>query len=229
MTTRYFSNGTFKFLKELENNNNRDWFNENKQRYEDEVRSPSLRFVEDMSEVLPSLSPRFRAIPKKVGGSLMRIYRDARFSKDKTPYKINIGITIRHESAKDVHAPCYFIHLSNEQCFIGLGIWRPESPTLRKIRECIDENPRAWLVAKNDPEFSTNFRPGIDTLKNPPRGFNKDHPLIEDLKRKSFTAIHDMKKSEMTSKDLLENTVNILSTGAPFIRYLCYAVELPFD
>lgn len=229
MSTTYFTNKTFKFLKELENNNNRTWFNDNKQRYEDLVRTPSLRFIEDMGEVLPSLSPRFTAIPKKVGGSLMRVYRDTRFAKDKTPYKINVGINFRHQAAKDVHAPCYFVHLSNEQCFVGLGIWRPESKTLRKIRECIDENPRAWLAAKNDQKFAEYYRLGGDALINAPRGYAKDHPLIDDLKRKSFTALHDMKKSEMTSSDLIEKTIDQLSIASPFMRYLCYAVELPFD
>ena len=229
MATKYFTNGTFKFLKELENNNNRVWFNDNKQRYEDLVRTPALKFITDIGEVLPSLSPRFHARPKKVGGSLMRVYRDLRYAKDKTPYKINIGINFRHESAKDVHAPGYFLQIANNQCFIGLGIWRPEGSTLKKIRSCLDENPRAWLAAKNDKQFSKSFHLGGNSLIKYPRGYDKEHPLIEDLKRKDFIAIQDLKKKIITSPNLLEITIKELSKAAPFMRYLCYAVELPFD
>ena len=229
MATAYFTKDTFKFLRELKNNNNRVWFNDNKQRYEDLVRTPALKFIEDMGEVLPSLSSHFRARPKKVGGSLMRVYRDLRYAKDKTPYKINIGINFRHESAKDVHAPGYFLHIANDQCFLGLGIWRPESTTIKKIRACLDENPRAWLAAKNDKQFLKSFYLGGNSLINNPRGYNKEHPLIEDLKRKDFIAIQDLEKSVITSPELLEKTIKELSKAAPFMRYLCYAVELPFD
>ncbi len=224
-----FTTDTFRFLRQLENNNNRAWFNENKQRYEDLIRSPSLKFIEEMGNELPSLSPRFRAIPKKVGGSLMRVYRDIRYSKDKTPYKINIGINFRHEAAKDVHAPGYFVHISNSQCFIGLGIWRPESQTLKQIRECLDHNPRAWLAAKNEKSFSDTYRLGGNSLITQPRGYDKDHPLIEDLRRKDFIAICDLEKSMIISDDLVERSIETFSKATSFMRYLCYAVEMPFD
>ncbi len=229
MKKKYFSNDTFKFLKELENNNNRPWFNDNKQRYEDLVRTPALNFIEDMSDALPSLTPRFRAIPKKVGGSLMRVYRDARFSKDKTPFKINIGINFRHESAKDVHAPGFYLHIANEQSFVGAGIWRPESKTLKKIRECLDENSRTWLKAKNDKAFAEFFTFRGDSLATKPRGYDIEHPLIEDLRRKDFIALHDLKKTEITADDLLEKTLENYSKATPLMRYLCFAVGQPFD
>ncbi len=229
MAATYFTKDTFKFLKELENNNNRVWFNDNKQRYEDLVRTPSLKLIEDMSEVLPSLSPHFHARPKKVGGSLMRVYRDLRYAKDKTPYKINIGINFRHESAIDMHYPCYFLHIANYECYIGLGIWHPGSSTLKKIRSCLDENPRAWLSAKNDKKFSKSFELGGSSLINNPRGYDKEHPLIEDLKRKDFIARQYLEKSIITSPDLLEIMIKELSKANPFMRYLCYAVDFPFD
>ena len=229
MTKKYFTNDTFTFLKELENNNNRPWFNENKQRYEDLVRTPSLQFIEDMGDALPSLTSRFRAIPKKTGGSLRRVYRDIRFAKNKTPYKINIGIHFRHEAAVDVHAPGFYLNISNEQSFVGAGIWRPGGSTLRKIRDCLDENSRTWLATKNDAEFKKVFKLRGESLTNGPRGFPKDHPLIEDLKRKEFIAFHDLKKTTVTSSDLLEKTIEHYSKVTPFMRYLCYAVELPFD
>jgi uncharacterized protein (TIGR02453 family) len=98
------------FLKKIKKNNNREWFNKNKQLYEDSIRSPSLQFIEAMREPLRmELSPHFVAVVKKIGGSLMRVYRDTRFAKDKTPYKTNVGIQFRHELGKDVHAPGLYL------------------------------------------------------------------------------------------------------------------------
>lgn len=229
MASTYFSKDTIKFLKELSKNNNRSWFNDNKQRYENFVRTPSLAFIEDIGQELPKLSPHFRVIPKKIGGSLMRIYRDIRFSKDKTPYKTNIGINIRHVTATDMHGPCYYFHVEENRCFAGCGIWRPDSKRLRKIRECIDENPRTWLKAINDKKYKQQFTIGGSTLTNPPRGFSKDHELITDLKRKDFVASYDFDHDLLLSPDLLEQTIQSYAKASPFMRYLCYAVELPFD
>jgi len=98
MTDRYFTKQTFNFLSTLAENNTREWFAEHKQEYEACIREPALDFISDMDEELRAISKHFRAVPKKVGGSLMRIYRDTRFSRDKTPYKTNIGIQFRHEA-----------------------------------------------------------------------------------------------------------------------------------
>ena len=119
---RYFSKETFSFLKALSENNNREWFSVNRQEYENLIRTPSLAFISDMGRDLPSISPHFIANIRKVGGSLMRIHRDTRFSKDKTPYKVNIGIQFRHKAGKDIHAPGYYVHIAPDGCFIGVGM-----------------------------------------------------------------------------------------------------------
>ena len=101
MSSRYarFYPSTLRFLEELAANNNRDWFGDNKNRYEEEVLDVALRFIQSMQEPLAEIAPRFVAMPTRVGGSLMRVYRDTRFSRNKTPYKTNIGIQFRHEQA----------------------------------------------------------------------------------------------------------------------------------
>ncbi len=106
---------TFRFLTDLAKNNNREWFAENKDRFEGDLREPLLGFIEDFSEHLEKLSPHFEANARKVGGSLFRIFRDVRFSKDKSPYKTNAGVHFRHERAKDVHAPGYYLHLDPKE------------------------------------------------------------------------------------------------------------------
>ena len=113
MASRYarFHAETIAFLEELSANNNRDWFNENKRRYEEKVLDAALRFIQSMQDPLAEIAPHFVAMPTRVGGSLMRVYRDTRFSRNKTPYKTNIGIQFRHERAKDVHSPGYYLHI----------------------------------------------------------------------------------------------------------------------
>ena len=136
MTQKFngFSREMVKFYSELRENNERDWFNANKQRYLDDVAEPALDFIRAMEAPLKKVSPYFTAIPKRSGGSLLRIYRDTRFSKNKTPYKTNLGIHFRHEVGKDVHAPGFYFHFDLDEVFIGAGVWCPASEPLNKIR-----------------------------------------------------------------------------------------------
>ena len=136
-----FSEATFAFLADLAANNNRAWFEANKPRYEALVREPALDFIEAMGQQLAVFAPHFRADARKLGGSLMRVYRDTRFARDKTPYKTNIGIQFRHDLGKDVHAPGFYVHVSEYECFLAVGCWRPESDALARIRAYIAEKP----------------------------------------------------------------------------------------
>lgn len=229
MANTYFTTATLKFLRDLSNNNEREWFQDNKQRYEDTVRGPSLAFIEDIAPKLQLIAPRFRVIPKKVGGSLMRVYRDTRFGKDKTPYKTNIGIQFRHEAGKDVHAPGYYLHIENNNFFLGAGIWRPDSTALGKIRDAIINKSVSWESARDDKKFQRTFTLQGDSLSNGPRGYPKDHPLLDDLKRKDFIAIHEMTKSEVLSPKFLENSVIRFEKAEPLMRFLCAALEIRFE
>jgi uncharacterized protein (TIGR02453 family) len=228
MAERYFSKQTFAFLKALEQNNEREWFDAHKQDYEKLVRDPALDFISDMSLEMPAISRHFLAQPKKVGGSLMRVYRDTRFSSDKTPYKTNIGIQFRHEVGKDVHAPGYYLHIEPGECFVGVGMWHPEADALFKIRQAIVEKPEAWLAARDDKTFRKHYSLEGDSLANAPRGFAKDHPLVEDLKRKDFIGLASLSQSTITSADLRGQVVEQFRAAAPFMRFLCQAMELRF-
>ena len=116
----YFTSRTFRFLRKLAANNDRDWFQANKARYESNVREPCLAFIRAFRKPLERISPFFVASDRRVGGSLMRVYRDTRFSRDKTPYKTNVGIQFRHELGKDVHAPGFYVHIAAGECFLGV-------------------------------------------------------------------------------------------------------------
>src|SRR5262245_24871002 len=135
--TREFDPDLFEFLSDLREHNDREWFAANKARYEAHVLEPALAFIEDFAFRLPEISSQFRADPRKSGGSLFRIQRDTRFSKDKSPYKTNVGMHFRHASAKDAYAPGFYLHLAPGEVVAGGGIWRPDTQTANKIREAI--------------------------------------------------------------------------------------------
>jgi len=224
----YFTAETMKFLHNLSRNNNRDWFNENKLRYEDTVRSPALQFITDIGDDLAALSPHFLAQPRKVGGSLMRIYRDVRFGKDKRPYKTNIGIQFRHEQGRDVHAPGFYLHIEPGECFVGAGIWRPDSLALGKIRDRICEQSEQWQSVINDKPFNKRFDLSGDALVNAPRGYAKDHPMIEDLKRKDFIAITKMSDESILSKQCMKQVFENFKRAEGYMQFLCKALELRY-
>ncbi|MBI4808893.1 MAG: DUF2461 domain-containing protein [Nitrosomonadales bacterium] len=228
MTERYFSKQTFAFLSALAENNERAWFEAHQQEYEDFVRTPALDFISGMSDEMPAISRHFLAQPKKVGGSLMRIYRDTRFSRDKTPYKTNIGIQFRHEVGKDIHAPGYYLHVEPGECFVGIGLWHPDADALFKIREAIAQNGDTWLAARDDKTFRKHFTLEGDSLANAPRGFAKDHPLVEDLKRKDFICLAPLNEATVTSAKLRAQVVERFRQAAPYMRFLCKALELRF-
>ncbi len=218
----------FAFLRDLAANNDRDWFNTNKDRYIEKVQEPALEFITDFGKRLAKISPHFTADARVQGGSLFRIYRDTRFSKDKTPYKTNTGMHFRHEAAKDVHAPGYYIHLQPGECFAGVGLWRPESKIAYAIRERIDADQAGWKKATRSKRFTDVWSLTGDSLTRPPRGYDADHPLIEDLKRKDFIASRRLTQKQVTSADFVDEFAAMCRSATPMMRFLCEAVGVPF-
>ena len=228
MANRFFSPASFDFLTRLNANNNRDWFDRHKQEYEDAVRNPALDFIAAMADDIEAISPHFLAVPRKVGGSLMRVYRDVRFGRDKRPFKTNIGIQFRHFQGKDVHAPGFYVHLEPKECFLGVGIWHPDAPALGRIRTAIAENSAAWIKVSRDKKFSKTYELAGDSLANAPRGYAKDHPLLADLKRKDFIAIAGFGSRLATSANFKPEVVKSFRSAVPYMQFLCKALELPF-
>jgi uncharacterized protein (TIGR02453 family) len=223
-----FTKDLFTFLVDLRKNNNREWFKANKPRYEQHVQEPALEFVSDFAPLLDEISPHFRADPRPVGGSLFRIYRDVRFSKDKSPYKTVIGIRFRHELGKDAHVPVFYLHLEPGGSFAGAGIWHPDSATLGKIRAAIAAYPEDWLSATREPPFAAVLELGGDSLKRAPAGTDPDHPLIEDLKRKDFVCYAMLDEKTVTGRGFLDEYARICQSSTPFVEFLCRAVDAPF-
>jgi len=226
--SEFFGEGTFAFLSELGVNNNRDWFNENKERYESQVREPARAFIRAMAPELKRFAPHFVADDRKMGGSLMRIYRDVRFSKNKQPYKTNIGIQFRHEQGKDVHAPGFYLHIEAHEVFVGAGIWHPDADTLRKIRTYIEAHPTRWTDARDDVGFAGAYALAGDSLVRPPKGFDAVHPLIEDIRRKDFIGIAPLMPELILQDDLTGLIGGYFETATPLMHELCRAVGVPY-
>ncbi|MEM9367593.1 MAG: DUF2461 domain-containing protein [Planctomycetota bacterium] len=222
------SDSLFAFLSELESNNHRDWFNENKDRYHLEVRDPALALIEQLEKPLRKSAPMLRVIAKGRGSSLMRIYRDTRFSKDKTPYKTNVGISLRHDAQGCIHAPGVYIHLANDECFVGAGCWRPERQTLAAIRAAIDADPKTWKRVVKAKAFRDCYSLAGESLKTSPRDYAKDHPMIEDLKRIDFIGISPLSRQEVLSKDCVGVLLTKIRAARPLMRFLCDAVDIPY-
>ncbi len=223
-----FDPALFRFLEDLADNNNRPWFQENKPRYEREVLEPCMSFIRDFEPRLKKISKFFVASDRRVGGSLMRIYRDTRFAKDADPYKTNVGIQFRHNFGRDVHAPGFYTHISVEECFLGVGTWRPDRQALGLIRQMIDEDGPRWRRAKNDKGFREHFELLGDSLKRAPRDYPIDHPSIEDLKRTDFIAGRELTERDVCSKAFLDTVATSFATSRPFMRFLCRALNVPF-
>lgn len=226
-TSATFSAASLRFLKQLAQNNTREWFKAHQDEYENTVRTPALRFIEQMQPSILALSSKLTAVPKKVGGSLMRPQRDSRFSKDKTPYKTNVGIQFRHFQGKDVHAPGLYLHIAEEGCFIAAGIWHPESKALNAIRLCIDENPNAYQKALQTLQDHGFIMDG-DSLSRPPKGFDKTHPLLTELKRKDFIAVKNISFEDLCKPDSVNFCAEQFQHCTQLMAYLCFALELDF-
>ena len=223
-----FGPGLLTFLRDLDRNNNRTWFEQNKHRYEAEVREPALEFIRLMAPRITKISKHLVASDKKVGGSLMRIHRDVRFSRDKRPYKTNVGIQFRHDAGKDVHAPGFYFHVDPKSVFLGAGMWHPEADALAAIREAIVDHPKAYRAARAAKAFKQGFTLEGESLKRAPKGYDPEHPLIEDLRRKDHIAVLNLKKKDLTRADLVDHVDRQLATTKPFMAFLTKAVGLPF-
>ncbi|HEX6832859.1 MAG TPA: DUF2461 domain-containing protein [Rudaea sp.] len=228
MAAVYFQPAGLRFLRDLAKNNNRDWFAHNKPRYESSVRDPFLNLIADLAEPLAKISPHFRADPRPVGGSMFRIHRDTRFANDKTPYKTWLGAKLFHERSRQVPAPVFYLHIQPGASFAGGGMWHPEAPTLKRVRDFLVDNPASWKKAVGAKAFRSRFELGGESLIRPPRGYDPQHELIDDIKRKDFVASCEIPDAVVTSDRLRKTLIDIFAGVAPMVDYLCAALDLEF-
>jgi uncharacterized protein (TIGR02453 family) len=161
----------------------------------------------------------------------MRPYRDTRFSKDKTPYKTNVGIQFRHAAGNDIHAPGFYVHLEPNACFVGVGMWHPETPVTRQIRQAINDDPFGWKKAAKGKAFADVWSIEQDedeTLKRVPRELDQDHPYADDLRMKSFVAGTRVDDRLVTSPGFDSDLAAMFAKAGRFTSFICSAIGLPF-
>jgi len=224
-SNRWITPRTFRFFRELAAHNDRDWFNANKQRYHDEVRDPLLGLVEAFAPKLEKLSPCLVADSRPNGGSLFRIYRDTRFSKDKRPYKTYAGLTFRHHaSGRDLAAPGFYLHVEPGRVFTAGGMWHAPTDALQKVREAIVTHPERWKRVTRGRARALDA--GSDTLKRAPRGFDPEHPLVGDLKRKGYTKSVAFTQKQACAPDFLNRVAQACRQSLPLMEFLADAVGI---
>ncbi len=218
----FFRPELFEFLRQLKRRNKREWFAKNKSRYEQDARDPALIFIAAFGTHLPKLSPHFVADPRPTRGSLFRIYRDTRFSSDKLPYKTHLGIHFLHNMGKDAHAPIFYLHLEPDNCFAAGGIWHPDNTALTKVRSAIVREPEPWRKLRRKLSLEG------DSLKRPPRGFDPNHPFIDDIKMKDYVASVALTEAQICSPKFMRDFVAACRTMSPLVEFTAKALGLKY-
>lgn len=224
MAGGHFDKGFFAFFRDLEKSNNRDWFNANKDRYVQHVQEPMLQFIDDLGARMSKINKNFVADPRPAGGSMFRIHRDTRFSKDKTPYKTWAAASFQHRSrAKDRHVPGFYLSLGPGECYGGGGIYHPDPPSLARIRDHIVAKPREWEAV-----LKHGIKIDGDSLKRAPSGYDPNHPFVEDLKRKDLYAGGAFTQTQVCSSRFLDLYVNECRRVSPLVQFVSAALGLPW-
>jgi uncharacterized protein (TIGR02453 family) len=214
---------TVKFLKDLKKNNNKDWFEKNRKVYEN-AKANYLAFVTTVLNELQKIDNSLEGLEPKQ--CVFRINRDVRFSKDKSPYKTNMGASFS-KGGKKVQAAGYYFHLEPGQCFIGGGLWMPMAPELKKVRQeidyCYDEFNKIVSNKKFTAQFGSLDR--SEVLSRPPKGYDENNIAIEYLKLKSFIASAPISDADLSSNLLIKKIVATFETMQPLIHFLNRSVE----
>jgi uncharacterized protein (TIGR02453 family) len=220
-----FTPRLFDFLRELKANNKKEWFDANKDRYVADVRDPLLAFIAAVRPRLLGISPYLVADPKPTGGSMFRIYRDTRFSKNKEPYKTVASAFFSHQTGGK-GGPGIYLHLEPESCFMGIGHWRPDPVARTKVTDAIAAQPEAWRDATSGKEFRKLLKMEGDSMVKLPKQYDPQHPFADDLKRKDFIVVSYFSEKQACSKDFIERVEGVCIAAAPYLGFIIKASGL---
>jgi uncharacterized protein (TIGR02453 family) len=216
---------TLKFLKDLKKNNNKTWFEKNKSVYLD-AREDAEQFVAQLIAGLGKVDPDVKALQAK--DCTYRIYRDIRFSSDKTPYKVHMGAFLNKGGKKAPTAGYYFHLQPGGKSMAGGGLWMPMPAELNRVRQEIDYNFTEWAKILGDRKFKKYFPDGLDQeeiLSRPPKGYDAENPAIDYLKLKSFVVTRPLTDEGIASRALLKELLNIFESMKPFVYFLNRSLE----
>ena len=211
-----FTKDTLKFLRTLKRHNERDWFNAHKANYEAHVKAPMLAIIERLATDFPQIAPDLVASPR----SMYRIYRDTRFSPDKTPYKTHVSAAFSHQRLPKNESAGLYFHLSPTELWIGGGLYAPRTPQLHRIREHIVTNLRRFGSLAESPAIKRLGGVRGERLQRVPRGFPKDHKAADYLRLKQYLIGDQLDAEKALSPRFYDMLVRRFTTIAPFIQFL---------
>ena len=211
---------TISFLKELKLNNNREWFNENKDRF-NTIQSQVKIFAQEVNDSL-NVSDNIEKI------KIFRIYRDLRFSKDKTPYKKNIGMAF-HRAKPELRGG-YYLEISADESFIAVGFWNPNKEDLLRIRKEIEIDGQEFKRIVNQKKIKEIWGDlKGDEVKTSPKGFTSDHEYIDLIKKKQFIFIKKLKDEDILDEKFQKELVNYFASIRPFFDYISEVLTTNLD
>lgn len=215
--------GVMDFLRRLKANNNREWFAAHKEEWL-EARKSVERLTSELIARVSAFDPEARFL--QPSDCTYRIYRDTRFSPDKTPYKTHAGIYICPPYGKNSQRGGYYLHLEPGECFVAVGAWCPPKEALQSIRNEIAADPEEYLGIIKNPRFTRFYDSvGEDLLKTAPKGFDKDWEYIALVRPRSYTAMSRLEASDLGPGVLVERVAERMEAGYEFVRFLNYAID----
>jgi uncharacterized protein (TIGR02453 family) len=218
----HFTPALFKFLRDLKRHNDREWFAANRARYVADVEAPIQQFIGDFAQRLRGISRAYVADPRRSGGSMFRIYRDTRFSDDKSPFKTWVAARFAHEARRQTdNVPAFYLHLDPKESYGGGGIYHVEMPALTRVRQCLIAKPKQWAAVRQ-----TGLTIEGDMLKRPPAGFDPAHQFIEDLKRKDLYTLTGFTSKDVVDDNFLDRYAESCERAAPLLEFLTKALGL---
>ena len=221
-----FQKSTLLFLKNLKKNNHKAWFDENRPKYQ-EARNDFQNFIQQVLAEMRTIDPDLKELEAKA--TMFRVNRDIRFSKNKTPYKVNIAASLKKDGKKSIHAGYYFHLQPDDKSFVGGGLWMPASNELKMVRQEIDYSLPEFKKILNSPAFKKTYktleREEGQVLVNIPRGYEKDNPAGEFLKLKSFFVTKPISDKELIEKNLLQETIRNFKAIMPLIKFINRSFE----
>ena len=214
---KMFTPKTLSFLRSLKRNNKREWFHARKDQYLVHCRQPAIEVVERLAEDFRSFAPEMIADPKV---SLLRPYRDTRFSEDKTPLKTHVGATFPHRALGRMNGAWFYFEVAGGWVWMGGGMWRPDTSQLQLVREHIAANHRRLDKIVTSPAFRKIGGLQGDRMTRVPRGYPKDHPAADYLQYRQFMGYREEAATLATSKDFYKQLRNTFETIAPLVHFL---------
>jgi len=220
----------FGFLRDLEKHNERAWMDDNRERYEQFVRTPALAFVRAVAPRITTVGPRLVASAARSGGSLLRMNRDTRFTASKRPYHTTVVLRFPHSDTEPSWAPGCSLRLTSRAVYVAAGLRVPGPHTLEAIRATIDAHPDAWAAVRR----ARGFRAAFEDLDPPelqrvPAGRSDDHPFAADLRRKHFFATSELTPADAADPKFATTAVRTWRSAAPLLRFLCDATGLAWE